>query len=283
MPNNNFQNVLETAEIHDTVCICKEMFGNEKSADGWFTSFQNFGRWPEHSFFKTRNEAGVGLAYNNMQSSDRMDYAFHAMSVGVRFFAPITNLEKKPQLGGDWITNEYISHFFQGDLPNHCSFTLRIGQDDQIDLNGMMMPPGYGPTGGAASLGLDDTTILASNGIPFSGPQSVFVGTQGVPAKENRYSLYTQVVDEKTGQKIASPLEIPRNETIEIKMKLSEYAQNVLSNSDGPQNYGFGKYEFVGDPGTWTEDPVLFSVRYGIQVSLYGVREIQQRGEYHAV
>jgi hypothetical protein len=285
------KNVLEAAAIYDSICISPPtgMFGNEKQADGWFTSFQDFGAWTDHLFFKSRNESSVGLAYNNMQSADKLDFAFHAMSIGVRFFGPITSLERDAS-GTPPASQQYLSHFFQYDLPNHCSITLRVGQDDYVDLPGMSAPPGYGPTGGAASMGVDSTGLFAGNtyGLPFSRPQSVFVGTQGTPDKRNRYSLMTTVTDEN-GQTQSSPLEIPRNETIQVTLKLSEFAQDFLKKATvGPLNYLFGNYQRTdasADPAVpiYTDNPIVAPVRYGITVSIYGVREIQQRGELHAV
>lgn len=276
-----FMNVLEAATVYDTLCVCQSMYGAENQADGWFNTMADFGNWQDHLFFKNRSEANVGLAYSNMQSADRIDYAFHAFSVGARFFAPPSLVEWPASDAEDSWTLNTLKMFWEQELPNHVSFTLRIGQDDQIDLAGMLMPPGYGPQGAGASLGLDDAGLVTGGTTQdiFSQAQSIFVGTQGVPDISNRYSLVTEIEDPETGELIRRPLEIPRNETIEIRMKLSEYAQTRLRSIAGPGYLHFPTWAWAEE--FWVKSYTAFAARYGIQVSLYGVREVQQRGEYH--
>ena len=250
-------NVFETSSYWDTIIVCPSLFGNEASANGWFTSIAGFGAQQEHRFFKNRNQAMVGLAYNNMMSSDRSDYPFRAVSLGLSFFAPITPFEV---LTGEVTTNRMLSSFWMFDLPNHIGASFRLGQDVRLEANGYHLPPGYGPVPGGMAQGQDDFPAVPGNA---SLTCAVWSGTQGIPVKENRYVFEKEI-------------DIPRNETFEVKLTVSEYARSILSNCGGP-----GSYDFLTDAGEGAESS-FFPVRYGIQCSLYGVREVQQRGAAHA-
>jgi len=250
-------NVFENNPIYDTVVICDSLYGNEATAQGWFPTIAAFGAQQEHRFFKNRNIANVGLAYNNMLSQDRADYAFHAVSLGVIFQAPISPFE---YLGGDIHENRFLSSFWMFDLPNHVGVSFKLGQDIRLDANAYHVPSGYGAIGSGMTQGQDDFPVAPGNN---SLTQAVWAGTQGTPAKENRYVFRKEI-------------DIPRNQTFEVKITLSEYARSILSNCGGP-----GSYEFVSDLGEGTAIKT-FPCRYAIQVSLYGVREVQQRGAMHA-
>jgi hypothetical protein len=250
-------NVYENNPLYDSVIICSSLYGNETTAQGWFTSIAAFGAQQEHRFFKNRNQANVGLAYNNMLSQDRADYAYHAVSLGVIFQAPITPFEV---LSGDVTSNRFLSSFWLFDLPNHVSVSFKLGQDIRLEANGYHVPSGYGAIGGGMTQGQDDYSVAPGNN---SLTQAVWNGTQGTPTKENRYVFEKEI-------------DIPRNQTFEVKLTISEYARSILKDCGGP-----GSYDFVADVGEGTTTN-YFPCRYGIQVSLYGVREVQQRGAMHA-
>lgn len=250
-------NVFETSAYWDTIIISNVLYGNEVSANGWFTNMAGFGQQQEHRFFKNRNQAMVGLAYNNMLSQDRSDYPFRAVSIGLAFYAPMTPLEYS---AGEVDRNRMLSSFFQFDLPNHVGVSFRLGQDVRLEGNGYHFPPGYGPAVSGMTQGQDDFPAVPGNATIS---QAVWSGTQGIPVKENRYIFENEI-------------NIPRNETFEVKLTISEYARLILSNCGGP-----GDYEFQTDGGEGA-NLTTFPVRYGIQCSLYGVREVQQRGQMHA-
>jgi hypothetical protein len=251
-------NVFETAAYWDTIIICSSLYGNEATAPGWFTTMAGFGAQQEHRFFKNRNQAMVGLAYNNMLSQDRSDYPFRCVSLGLTFFAPCTPFEL---VSGEITRNRNLASFFTFDLPNHVGVSFRLGQDIRVEGNAYHFPPGYGPRVGGTTQGQDE--------MPAGPPQNptisnlIWSGTQGNPVIQNRY-VFEQEIN------------IPRNETFEVKITLSEYARVILADCAGP-----GSYEFQLDEG---EGPSIteIPVRYGIQCSLYGVREVQQRGAAHA-
>lgn len=261
-PTNVFQNVMEPWNVYDTVLVSPEFFGSEKTVQGWFQSMSAFGQEQDHLFFKQRNRGNCSLAYNNQQSADRSDFAFHVMSLGVSFWGPPRTEE---------LIVEYhqrnVAHFFQFDLPNHCAVSFRLASDVKLEANCYHCPPGYGPhANGVSDLQYMQIAQNGSPAIENIERSKIVVGTQGQPIHTNRFKFDT-------------PISIPRNETFEVSIIVSEYARSVLQSLSGP-----GYYEFAAPIGGDWDGPLrTFPVRYGITVSLYGVREVQQRGEYHAI
>lgn len=260
-------NVAESFPLYDTILICSTFYGQEANVRGWFTTFANFAAQEEHHFFTVRNESLASLPYCNLQSADSMDYAFLAYSMGIRFFGPASNIqgdEIAPNGNTGYITNldANVGHFFQYDLPRHCSISLKVQQDTRVELNAMLCPPGYGPTGGGAALEITQLTPPAVDQYRQHAQLNMF-GTQGVPLGTNRF-------------KFPEPIGIPRSGIIEGVLKLSEYARYILSNVYGPRSIYFQ------DAGAVTAN-TLFPARFGITLSLYGKRLVQQRGQYHAL
>lgn len=252
-----FKNVMEPWSIYDSMIVSNTMYGTESSVPGWFTSMGAMGARQDHLFFKGRTEALCGLPYNNQQQADKTDFAFHAASIGVRFFGPPTNQEFDPDQLTPSTPQEALASFWQFDLPNHVGLEFRVGQDVKLESCGFLAPPGYGPKGQGSSTGVD-----SDGGSPVAMATHITTGTQGVPVKENRFCFKKWI-------------EIPRNETIEVTLWLSEYARYVLTNIVGPGAYAF--HYWGGEGSAYS----VFGTRYGIQCSLYGLREVQQRGELH--
>jgi hypothetical protein len=245
--------------MHDTLCVCNTLYGSEANA-GFFTTFAAFGQESEHLFFKRRSEGNVHRAYNNQQSEDRTDFVFRAFQIGLAFFAPVSfdqHPSSDPDEPGDY--QLYMPAFWTGELPRHCSASLVVGQDTKLELQGMMMSPGYGPQSSGVGAGLDDS---ASN----YAPEMVWAGGQGLPVPQVRYWLATGGDDPK-------PLDIPKGELLEVKLKISEHARGILTTAAGPYQYFQG-----GEAEGFT----FFDTRYYIQVSLWGYREVQQRGQLRA-
>jgi len=236
-------------EVHDSIIVCGSLYGPEEKANGWFTTIAGFGARQDHLFFKGRNEATAGSAYCNQQSTDRIDFAFHCFSIGLRFWGP-PRVDEKFIFETVDVTQNYLSHFWQYDLPNHVGLSFVVEQDEKILHNGYLLPSGYGPVGGGASAGYD-TPQGANN-------QVVFMGSQGVPSKKNRFQF-------------ENPIGIPRNGNIRATLYISEYARNILTSISGP----LWTYQHTDQADT------PFPARYGIQCSLYGIREVQVRGQYH--
>lgn len=249
-----FINALETWTVYDTILIGQEYYGTESTVPGWFASVQNFAARDRHSFFKGRNEANCGLCYNNMQTMDKLDFAFHCFSVGLTFWANFDLVESNQS---DATANTQFPVFFQYDLPAHCGIDFKVAQDIKLEANAYMTPPGYGPMGIGMGTGRDNyNTALGAEMLIQSG-------TQGIPRKQNRYQF-------------DKPVSIPRNEIIEGTLYLGELAATIMQNTAGPLLSGFAYWngEGLGKQSHY--------VRYGIQMSLMGVREVQQRGQLHA-
>lgn len=259
-------NVVESYDLYDTILICPTWYGQEANVQGWHTSFANFSAQEEHRFFTVRNESIASLAYNNMQSADSLDFPFMAFSMGLRFFGPSPNITGMWQQGnGDEGYISYldtaVGHVFQYDIPRHCSISLKTQQDTRVELTAYACPPGYGPTGGGAALEQTTEAVPTDECQYRQTAQLNMFGTQGVPFITNRF-------------KFPYPLAIPRNGIVEGVLKLSEVARYLLASMDGPRTYFFQKQSS-------DDASVPFCQRYGIQLSLFGYRLVQQRGQYH--
>jgi hypothetical protein len=95
--------------------------------------------------------------------------------------------------------------------------------------------------------------------------QAAFTATNGVPIKDNRYVF-------------KSPIDIPRNEVFEALITVGEPARQMLTQLSGPSMYVMATDNAGSTPDT---SVTFFPCRYGIQVSLYGMREVMQRGQLH--
>lgn len=256
-----YANVREPWEMHDSLCVCHTLYGSESTA-GFFTSFQAFGQQLEHLFFKRRSEGNVHRAYNNKGSEDRTDFVFRAFTVGLLFIGPPTTQDLVAEESTE--PQEYLTQFWTQELPRHVSASLQIGQDTNLVLNGMMLSPGYGPKTDGVSFGIDD---IGAPGTYW--PESVLTCTQGTPIPQSRYWIAGNRWN-------PTPIGIPRGEIIELKLRVSEHARNILTNALGPGFYRFGQTgEGPGAVG------IHFPTRYAIQASIWGYREVQRRGELH--
>jgi hypothetical protein len=262
----NYLNVAESCAMYDTVIICKELYGKEKTIPGWFYTFRDFAQNDKHVFFKNRTIGNSHLAYCNMDSADNVDFVFNAISFGVRFFAAVMPDALKLASGtyGATLINENNPGFWLFDVPKHCGIDFRVQQDVIIENACMATPPGYGPRLGSGTQPFQyDPTDTAINSLPFK----LTLGTMGEPSIDNRFPF-------------SMPVRIPRNSTIEANVILTPYLRSIMEGMSGPE-YWIGDGEYVAEtPGS--TDFFKVPVRYGIQVSLYGYREVQQRGQYHA-
>lgn len=260
-----FKNVRETAPLYDTVLVCKTMYGKEQSVGGWYTTWAGFAANEKHTFFKSRTEGSTHLAYCNMQSADNVDTPFLAYTFGVRFFAPVSPDCYDFRLLSPQGMVENMPAWWLWDLPKHCGVDFRVQQDVVIENTCLASPSGYGPRGGGgAQPAIDSRVGVKPNQIPWK----TVTGTIGDPCIDNRFPL-------------PEPIAIARNTAIEANIYVSEYARYVLSRLVGPLDNGF-LTECQADDTPSDADYIYLPTRYGIQVSLYGLREVQQRGQYFA-
>lgn len=265
----DYRNVIEHSPVVDSIIICPEagLFGSEKTVPGWFRNFQTFAGRQDHSMFKTRSEAMCGLAYNTQQSADRMDFPFTAFSLGLSFWAP-PMAQYAPFTQSYYTTLEQFGAWFMSELPNHVGVEFKIGADIIYSDCAMGLPSGYGPTGDG----------VADSDLAVDGASDVFVNdaltcafhfiSQGQPQKFNRFSW-------------PDGLEIPVGANIECKLLLSDYARYVMLQYVGPNFIELSNFAYAAGPPIVPATQKLFPARFGITASLWGLREVQQRGALH--
>lgn len=259
-----FLNVAESYPIYDTVIVSTELFGKEKSLNGWYTSFVDFAADEKHTFFKSRTIGNSHLAYCNMDSADNIDFVFKAFSLGVRFFAPVMPEGFNEIIVSPAGMNENVIPFWLFDLPKHVGLDFRVQQDVIVENTALATPPGYGPRGGGGAMPDAD----ASGTYPNQAAWKVVTGTQGEPVIDNRFPF-------------PEPIEIPRNTPIEANLYLSSYVRQIVGGWTGPRAWVLPTEEQTAQPAG-QGDYFSVNTRFGIQVSLYGYRMVQQRGQYHA-
>lgn len=267
-------NVAEAWPIYDTLCVTPTFYGTESINLGWFNNFAGFAAKETHSFFMGRTLGQIGLQYTNKATVDRVDFAYDAFSIGVRFKAPAVRTLAKLTGGAIHERDHFSAHWWETELPTHCALQLKVQQDIVAEGPAMMFSPGYGSTGSGASFDHEEVVAQGPNGVINANypPVMNWSMTQGVPTLSNRFAF-------------EDPIGIPRTGSIEAILHVSEYAREVLSTfgagvggAAGPLNYVF--IDSVAADGTPTYSE--FPTRYGIQVSLMGVRYVQQRAQYHA-
>ena len=276
-----FINVEEMWPIYDTLIVSSEMYGKESNADGWFTSFVDMGQEAEHSFFMGRTQANTDLAYTNKLQAESLDFAYQAYSIGCAFFAPSTrglwSFAPGARLTTPSKSFSQIAHWWEVELPRHCSVQLKVQTDIVAEVPAMACSPGYGPAGGGMSfeheIPFRDLTEGSEN--PDYLPVANMAVTQGEPDLRNRLNLV--VPSDEGGWE---PIGIGRTNTVEIVVKVSQFARNVLKNMIGvtPSYLIGGVNGAPVDPAGYVSWPA----RFGIQPSLLGKRMVQQRARYHA-
>ncbi|MEJ2330815.1 MAG: hypothetical protein P8Z33_13375 [Gammaproteobacteria bacterium] len=260
-----FLNVTESYPLYDTILICSDFYGKETNIVGWFTNFRDFANNDKHTFFKSRTIGSTHLAYCNFDSADNVDFVYVAMSMGVRFFGPIVPDGYKGGVSDDYaltLLNENNPTWWLFDLPKHCGVDFRVQQDVIVENTCLATPPGYGPRIGGGTQPITDPNV----NIQYQA-YKIVTGGIGEASIDNRFPF-------------PYPVKIPRNATIEANIYPSLYARRVMEDLAGPLDWVGSGASGAETPGS--TDTFAVPVRYGIQVSLYGYREVQQRGQYHA-
>lgn len=249
-----FENVPENWVLYDTVLIglyAAQMNFN----DGYFPSYLTLGQATDVPFFNVRNR-NHGLPYNNQDTRDQLPWVFKIFTIGVSFFSPTTPLWRDGA-GAPTGAQNSEQHIFETELPKHCSLTLQTNQDERLKINSLMAPPGYGIVSGGVGQG--ERQIQSNNTYPDVAKWGF---TQGVPELTNKWGF-------------TNPLEVPRRANLSVRIQINEYGRELLQALPGPFNQAFRQ---VGSPSQWFFHPGFC----GIQVTLGGQRQVQQRGQYHA-
>lgn len=246
----SFANVAEHWVLYDTVLVGGYVSSMQYNT-GWFATWAAMAGVNQIPFFNVRNRSH-GLPYNNQDTRDQLPYVFKIYSLGVSFYAPSTTTYEAtaPILGAQTTANS----LFEVELPKHLSIKLRTNQDERLIANSLMTPPGYGPVVSGVAQGDYETAYTVPNVAHTSF-------TQGTPVFTNHWGF-------------PKPLEIPRTANLSVILQLNQYAQHMLTVMPGPYSQPMTN---VAASGYYNTPSCA-----GIQVTLGGVREVQQRGQYHA-
>lgn len=253
-----FMNVSEQFMLYDTVGIYTPPLGsNIANPDGWFFNYAALGAANDINFFDVRNRS-AGLMWNNQDKRDQLAWPFEIHTIGVTFFADLMSG------GANWATDQtfspedYASHLFLVDLPRHAGLTLQVQQDVRLRTHCYFAQPGYGPCGGGYGRGQPSGWTALDNDNGWDHYLST--ATQGVPMYDVRWPF-------------PEPLMVPRNATLRVIIRFTEYARALLA-----QLPFLGTFHGDVEGQTDIEEKAAFA---GIQVSLTGKRLVQQRSEYH--
>lgn len=237
----NYKNITEAWPIYDTIVIDQDTMKPE-----WFQSYVHFASQQNHSFFNVRNRGEVGDAYTNMETKDQMPFVYHIYSIGLQFIAPPGHPEPEgvsEQADDNFLVDLLWCSFIQ----NHVGLKLRVREDEKLLSNGMLLPPGSGPSTFGNFSSNSTTMYSVTTGI-----------TPGMPTLSNRFNF-------------PRPIEVPRGATFSVEMILSQYAQVLCNAMPGPTAYNFD----------YGQGQVEVNKQALIRCSLFGKRAVQQRGELH--
>ena len=241
MNENALKNVLEYWPLYDTVLIGDNAIIKYPAA-GYYADYAALGAPVSIPFFNIRNRSQVGIAYNNFDSKEHLAYPFHCQSMGVEFIAPVASDNGLAPAIQDIIFGKLVMH--------HCAVTLTVSQDEKLACAVPLCPAGMGIAGGADDAG-------AANHANYIVAES----NNGVSSLTNRW-------------KFPEPIILPRNVTIRATIEFSPYARNVLQTFGTAPSASGPVTETIGDQ---TSHPTVAAIR----LSMFGLREVQQRGELH--
>lgn len=249
-----FQNVLETYPLYDTVLVQNDLASLSLRPQGWFASFAAMGNATDIPFFNQRNVASAGLPYCNLETRDQCPWPFLIRQLNIHFFAP--QFAAQLELPGTHNLWE-MKHtpIWEADLPRHFGVEVKVNTDIKLEAAVMMPGSGGGPVGGGyGSYGTEA-------GGPETSPLVYNSGSQGVAHRSN-------------GFKFPIPIDVPKKAALSVTLYPSEYGRRLLQAMAGPFDYTF--------PNTAGTAMITPAAVFGIRVTLHGTRGVQQRGEAHA-
>jgi hypothetical protein len=240
------KNVLEYWPLYDSFWISFQLAQFYPDA-GWLRAYFQLANFGKIQFFNTRTRSEVGLAYNNFDTKKHLPFAYHVHSIGIEICFIVSMMHS------DFETKSHIIGVndldFANIVANHSSFSFYVGRDEKLVSATSLLPAGMGTAGDMDDAG---TTLHVHNWVN--------VQNNGIVSLTNRYEF-------------PEPILIPRNELIRGELDFSNYAlESFAKMPEGPF------WQKTAPP------PVRFvdhSTPVGIRASLYGVREVQQRGQLH--
>lgn len=247
-----FENVNESWVMYDTVLIGGYV-NSLSHHDGYFPSFGILANSASIPFFNVRNR-NHGLSYNNQDTRDQLPYVLKIYSIGVSYFGPST-VCYRDTAGVPAGPQRSELDCWESEVPKHTSLTLTTNQDDRLKIASLITPPGYGAMVSGIAQGDIETD--------FSYPGVVkATWNQGIPELTNKWGF-------------RNPIEVPRRANLSVRLDMSEYCRGLLDVMPGPL---YQPFQSIADDGTYAFKWGMC----GIQVAIGGIREVQQRGQYHA-
>lgn len=237
---NMQKNALEMAVLMDTVLIASNAPQLYKSSN-YYGSYAELANSAVIPFFNVRNRS-AGLAYNNLDSANKLPFAYHLTSIGVGFESPMI------AYGGPPTSQTPSDLFWAQEIPKHAALILRVSQDEKLVCSCMALPEGVGLAGFSAGLESQAPTGATRPGAMHN----IKVGS----------------IDPRGRYGFKEPLRMPREVTYEVQIILSDYARMCLSRMSGPGDY-------IHDVSGLVATPAASLIR----VTMHGVREVQQRND----
>lgn len=233
------KNVFENWPIYDEVLIGLTADQASKYPGGYQT-FTEMANADEIPFLNIRNSSEVGTTYTNVTSKDKLPWLYYLDSFGMMANYP------DPTVGGASEHSAIMAapKIFQNLVMEHAYFEFSIREDVRLRTKPVLMPAGFGVTGG-----------MQANKTTNNFFSSLF--QNGLSYIKNRW------------RNTQSAMEIPRDTPIKGVLRFSEIGKAGLRKLDTVQGYDFGD-----------EEP--FQNIVSIRLILNGVRGVQQRAEYHA-
>ncbi len=250
----NYMNAVEPWPIYDHVQIRSDIPVDSNKGYPSYAAIPT--RVP---FFNVRTEGEVGSAMTNLESKDSLAYGFRLYNLGVFFRAPVGDLAPAvfPVAGGILgANNPNFPAIFNGDVPARVAVRFQVRQDDKLLSNCYMTPAGIGPYG-------NETGTVAAAPPGFAVPAAWARATQGDPELGNRWNFVAPGQD---------PIIMPRGCTFRAILEFDDYIKGLLAIVPGP-----GELKFCTDGLTEKSFPACAL----IGVSLFGLREVQQRSALH--
>jgi len=241
------KNVLEKWVMYDNCLIGDLATVGISNYPGSYATFDAVADDEEVSFLDIRNSAEVTKSYCNIAAKEKTDWSFYLNSIGIRVNYPTPNQGSEHDVDGpgEWAN----AHMLAAEIMNHAYFELTVSQDIILTAKPLMLPSGYGAYGYMMNSG--------SNNAALSHAVVVDHTENGVPDLRNRFSWDLKA------------FEIPKNTPLKGRLRFSKYAKELLRGLSTPENIDF--------EGTENDVPAIIN----IELSLFGYRAVQQRGELH--
>lgn len=316
-----FMNVKERWYLYDTILVSPWISTLPSAVPGWYSTFATLGAADDLSFFTTRNKSiGLAYNNQESRDqipfaliAETLSVDFFSPSVanhkGLRtvkenWFGEVLppHPEWFPQPpeeagGGGQEADDIVLHaridtmspFWSAELPQHASVVFRTNQDDRLRTNAAMLPPGSGPIGHVRGQGALNAPVPFPACAPWPStapPCSEAAQNPDLPVTGGESGSFDSTGQGRAHRKYRWTFEgggigIQKRATIEVQIRFSEWARQVLQSVWGPGQMKFWPFAASSDTEVPAAVPTYYYSAFGIQVCITGSREVQQRGQYH--